>query len=116
MTNRKASNTREALIAGVEDVLDAAVEKGICAEYCDVNPLAIGIIDLCEQHFNQGDEINNLKEALVYVAFASHRTPLRQLPRGIILSGNDTVEVKLNAGITVTAISKSPPLPPETDK
>ena len=49
------------------------------------------------------EEIDNLHEALVYVAFASHSTPLHMLPKGIILGGNDTVEVKLNAGVTVTA-------------
>ena len=48
-------------------------------------------------------EIDNLREALVYVAFASHSTPLYMLPKGIALGGNDTVEVKLNAGLTVIA-------------
>ncbi len=48
-------------------------------------------------------ENKHLQEALVYVAFASHSTPLYMLPKGIVLGGNDTVEVKLNAGLTVIA-------------
>lgn len=48
-------------------------------------------------------ENKGLQEALVYVAHASHATPLHQLPTGITLMGNDAVEVSLNAGYKVLA-------------
>lgn len=49
------------------------------------------------------DEVQRLREALVYVAFATHDTPQYMLPKGVTLLGNDTVEVRLNAGRVVRA-------------
>lgn len=48
-------------------------------------------------------EVCLLREALVYVAFAGHATPLHMLPKGVTLIDNDTVEVRLNAGLVARA-------------
>lgn len=52
---------------------------------------------------DQQREISRLREALVYVAYASQGTPQYMLPRGVALIDGHTVEVRLNAGVVVTA-------------
>jgi hypothetical protein len=53
------------------------------------------------------DEVKRLREALVYVAFAGHATPLHMLPKGVTLIDDDTVEVRLNAGRVARATLRS---------
>lgn len=51
------------------------------------------------------DRIEEMEAALVYSAFAQHRTPLYMLPEGVSLIDNDRVEVVLADGRKVTARS-----------